>query len=173
MTNNGRSENVFVYQIMSDNIVKADMKSTALDISKMMIKKNISSVVITDNNSNKIIGIVTERDLIRHVCVPDISASSITAEANLMSSPLLTITKNTTIKDATKFMLEKRIRHLAVSDGNEILGIITTRDLINDMKSKIKQEMNIDYNIFDMMTMTDIPLEEGGLSLPLAEDELK
>ena len=66
---------------------------TGLDISKLMIKKNISSVVITDNNSNKIIGIVTERDLIRNVCVPNILASSITAARNLMSSPLLTITK--------------------------------------------------------------------------------
>ncbi|MFB5598714.1 MAG: cyclic nucleotide-binding/CBS domain-containing protein [Nitrososphaeraceae archaeon] len=173
MPDNETFEKVFVYQIMSDNIVTANMNTTALDISKLMIKKNISSVVITDSKTNKIIGIVTERDLIRNVCVPNILASSVTAAGKLMSSPLLTISKETTIKEATKFMLEKRIRHIAISDGEEILGIITTRDLINDMRSKIKPEMNLDYNILDMMNMTDIPLEEGGFSLPLAEDELK
>jgi len=173
MPDNEKTDKIFAYQIMSDNIVKANANSTGLDISKLMIKKNISSVVITDNNSDKIIGIVTERDLIRNVCVPNILASSVTAARNLMSSPLLTVTKNTTIKAATKLMLEKRIRHLAVGDGEEILGIITTRDIINNMRIKMKQEMKLDYDILDVMTMADVPLEEGGFSLPLAEDELK
>jgi len=90
-----------------------------------------------------------------------------------MSSPLLTIDKGSTIKEAVKFMVDKRIRRLAVSDGNDILGIVTTTDVINDLKSKIKQNLKFDSNILDMITMTDIPLEEGGFSLPLDEDELK
>ena len=57
-------------------------------------------------------------------------------------------------------MLEKRIRHLAVGDGEEILGIITTRDLINTMRIRMKQDMKLDYDILEVMTMADIPLRK-------------
>lgn len=165
------SEKTFVHQIMRDNIIKVNSSSIASDISKLMIKKRISSVAVT-GESDKIIGIITERDLVGSICAKDILASSLTAE-KVMSSPLLTIDKGSTIKEAVKFMVDKRIRHLAVSDGNNILGIVTTTDVINDLKSKIKQDLKLDSNILDMITMTDIPLEEGGFSLPLDEDEFK
>jgi len=164
------SEKTFVHQIMRDNIIKVNSSSIASDISKLMIKKRISSVAVT-GESDKIIGIITERDLVGSICAKDILASSLTAE-KVMSSPLLTIDKGSTIKEAVKFMVDKRIRHLAVSDGNDILGIVTTTDVINDLKSKIKQNLKFDSNILDMITMADIPLEEGGFSLPLDEDNL-
>ena len=163
-------QSMYVYEIMSKNVVKVNHEISALDISKIMVKRRVSSVSIIDND-NKIIGIVTEKDLIREVCAKNILANTLTA-AKVMSSPLITISKNSSINDATKLMVEKKIKHLAIHENNDVIGIVTTYDLINVLRNKIKS-MDLDSNLLDAISMADIPLEEGGFSLPLSEDELK
>jgi predicted transcriptional regulator len=155
---------------MSKNVIKVNYEISALEISKTMVKRRISSVVIIDNN-DKIIGIVTEKDLIKEVCAKNLLATTLTA-AKVMSSPLITISKNSTINDATKLMVEKKIKHLAIHENNDIIGILTTYDLINLLRNKVKS-IELDSNLLDAISMADIPLEEGGFSLPLSEDELK
>jgi len=163
-------QSMYIYEIMSKNVVKVNHEVSALEISKIMVKRRVSSVSIIDND-NKTIGIVTEKDLIREVCAKNILANTVTA-AKVMSSPLITISKNSSINDATKLMVEKKIKHLAIHDNNDIIGIVTTYDLINVLRNKLKS-MDLDSNLLDAISMTDIPLEEGGFSLPLSEDELK
>jgi signal-transduction protein with cAMP-binding, CBS, and nucleotidyltransferase domain len=163
-------QSMYVYEIMSKNVVKVNHEISALEISKIMVKRRVSSVSIIDND-NKIIGIVTEKDLVREVCAKNILANTLTA-AKVMSSPLITISKNSSINDATKLMVEKKIKHLAIHENNDVIGIVTTYDLINVLRNKMKS-MDLDSNLLDAISMADIPLEEGGFSLPLSEDELK
>ncbi len=163
-------QSMYIYEIMSKNVVKVNHEISALEISKIMVKRRVSSVSIIDND-NKIIGIVTEKDLISEVCAKNILANTLTA-AKVMSSPLITISKNSSINDATKLMVEKKIKHLAIHENNDVIGIVTTYDLINVLRNKIKS-MDLDSNLLDAISMADIPLEEGGFSLPLSEDELK
>lgn len=163
-------QSMYIYEIMSKNVVKVNHEISALEISKIMVKRRVSSVSIIDND-NKIIGIVTEKDLIREICAKNILANTLTA-AKVMSSPLITISKNSSINDATKLMVEKKIKHLAIHENNDVIGIVTTYDLINVLRNKIKS-MDLDSNLLDAISMADIPLEEGGFSLPLSEDELK
>jgi signal-transduction protein with cAMP-binding, CBS, and nucleotidyltransferase domain len=170
MHNVDDSQTIYIYEIMSKNVVKVNHDISAFEISKIMLQRKISSVSIIDNN-NKIIGIVTEKDLVREVCAKNVLANTLKA-ANVMSSPLITISKNSTINDATKLMVEKKIKHLAIQENNDIIGIVTTYELINVLRNRIKF-MDLDSNLLDAISMTDIPLEEGGFSLPLSEDELK
>jgi|SoiMethySBSTD1v2_1073268.scaffolds.fasta_scaffold126245_4 signal-transduction protein with cAMP-binding, CBS, and nucleotidyltransferase domain len=164
------SNSMYIHEIMSKNVIKVNYEISAFEISKIMVKRRISSVVIIDNN-DKIIGIVTEKDLIKEVCAKNLLATTLTA-SKVMSSPLITISKNSTINDATKLMVEKKIKHLAIHDNNDIIGILTTYDLINVLRNKVKS-IELDSNLLDAISMADIPLEEGGFSLPLSEDELK
>ncbi len=170
MHNADESPSMYIHEIMSKNVVKVNHEISTLEISKIMVKQGVSSVGIIDND-NKIIGIVTEKDLIREVCAKNILANTLTA-AKIMSSPLITISKNSNINDAAKLMVEKKIKHLAIYENNDIIGIVTTSDLINFLRNKIKS-MDLDSNLLDAISMADIPLEEGGFSLPLSEDELK
>jgi predicted transcriptional regulator len=170
MHNVDESPSMYIHEIMSKNVVKVNHEISALEISKIMVKQGVSSVGIIDND-NKIIGIVTEKDLIREVCAKNILANTLTA-AKIMSSPLITISKDSNINDAAKLMVEKKIKHLAIYENNDIIGIVTTSDLINFLRNKIKS-MDLDSNLLDAISMADIPLEEGGFSLPLSEDELK
>ena len=170
MHSSDNSNSTYIHEIMSKNVVKVNYEISAFEISKIMVKRRISSVVIIDNN-DKIIGIVTEKDLIKEVCAKKLLATTLTA-SKVMSSPLITISKNSTINDATKLMVEKKIKHLAIHDNNDIIGILTTYDLINVLRNKVKS-IELDSNLLDAISMADIPLEEGGFSLPLSEDELK
>jgi predicted transcriptional regulator len=170
MHSSDNSNSTYIHEIMSKNVVKVNYEISALEISKTMVKRRISSVVIIDNN-DKIIGIVTEKDLIKEICAKNLLANTLSA-AKVMSSPLITIRKNSTINDATKLMVEKKIKHLAILENNDIIGILTTYDLINLLRDKIKS-IDLDSNLLDAISMADIPLEEGGFSLPLSEDELK
>ena len=166
------SRNFPVKEIISKNIVGIDSKKTSLDVAKLMTQKMISAVAVT-NNQNKIIGIITERDLVKEICAKNIMSNTVDAE-KVMSSPLQNINKNSSVIDAAKIMSKKRIRHLAVveDDNNKILGIITATDIIRFFKKKLLLD-KIDKNLLDVIEMTEMPLEEGGFSLPLDEDELK
>ncbi len=170
MHNKDPSPLVYVYEVMSKNLIKVKHNSSAQEISNIMISNRISSVTVIDDK-DKIIGIVTEKDLVREVCYKNILANTLTA-TKVMSSPLITINKNSTLSDATKLMVEKRIRHLAIKENNDIIGIVSTSDLINVLKNRIKN-VDLDSNLLNALSMTDIPLEAGGFSYPLTEDELK
>lgn len=114
---------------MSKNIVTMPSKSNALEAIKTMVERKISSIMLTDK-SNKIVGIITERDLLREVCGKGLSAQRVPV-SSVMSTPLLTIDKNLSIEDAARLMVEFKVRHIAVKDkeNNELIGVITTSDL--------------------------------------------
>ena len=96
-----------------------------------MKDKNISSLIVVDR-FGKIKGLVTERDLVRKVCVKDVSTSKVIIK-EIMSLPLITINPNDSPSKAVDMMVQHNIRHLLVVDNkmeiNEPIGIVTPRDL--------------------------------------------
>lgn len=77
-----------------------------------MRDKNISSLVVTDSH-NKPAGILTERDLVRKICVNDASSSNIQIK-DIMSFPLLTVDATASVREAADIMIQNRVRHLLV-----------------------------------------------------------
>ena len=73
-------------------------------------------------------GIVTETDLIRKVLAKGMDPSLAMVD-QIMTSPLLTITPNRPMLDASQLMETNHVRYLCVSDKDEIVGIISMRDL--------------------------------------------
>jgi CBS domain-containing protein len=102
-----------------------------------MRDKNVSSLVVIDDSNNKPIGIVTERDLVRKVCVNDTSSNSSSSSKmlikNIMSSPLVTIDATLSVEAAADAMIQNKVRHLLVIENNDInrpLGIVTPTDFV-------------------------------------------
>ena len=90
----------------------------------------MSSLVVVDANG-KLEGLVTERDLVRKVCINDIRTSTVTNK-EIMSSPLITIDSNSSPSIAAHMMLQTNVKHLLVVDEsnvNKAVGIITPVDL--------------------------------------------
>jgi CBS domain-containing protein len=100
------------------------------EAARKMKDNNVSSLVVVDGEG-KPQGLVTERDLVRKVCINDVRTSSVTNK-DIMSSPLITIDSNSTASVAVEMMLQNNIRHLLVvdkSNTNKPIGMITPLDL--------------------------------------------
>ena len=103
-----------VGSIAKRKIISLDIKKTVKDAAKVMVNSDIGAVVVSD--SGKLVGIVTERDILRKVTATSRDASSIRL-GSIMSSPLVTIEASQGLGEATSLMLEKKIRRLrAVPD---------------------------------------------------------
>ena len=100
---------------------------------EMMRRDTLGSVLVESLGREKrepaIIGIVTETDLVRKVVAQGRDAARTTA-GEVMASPLITIAPDRPMLEASHVMEKHRIRHLAVSNGKEILGLISVRDLV-------------------------------------------
>jgi len=119
-----------VKRVMARNIVTVDKQSTAMEVAAIMDTKNVGSVLVVDKTDGKYVGIVTERDIVRKVVAKGLDGSSYLVKG-VMSSPLVTIESTKTIFEAGDLMDQKRVRHLAVTEGSEVVGILSIRDLIN------------------------------------------
>lgn len=116
-----------VREIMSLDVITADVNGSLPEIAKEMIKYDRSSAIVTENG--KPIGIITERDITRKI-IPDDRKPSSVLLSGIMTSPLITIDQNTPVSDAIQLMLSNKIRRLPVFRNEELIGIITSQDII-------------------------------------------
>ena len=123
-----------VGEIMTKKLETIAISNSAQEAAKKMRDKNVSSLLVIDNNNNsKPIGIVTERDLVRKVCVNDASSKH-TMIQEVTSSPLVTIDAISSVEVAADVMTQNKVRHLLVVENNDVnkpLGIITPGDFID------------------------------------------
>jgi CBS domain-containing protein len=105
-----------------------------------MADKNVSSLVVIDR-ADKPIGIITERDLVRQVCVNEASSSTVIIH-HIMSSPLVTIDANSSVEAAADVMIQNKVRHLLVvmENGNRTLGIITPTNFTTYLKKNLNMD---------------------------------
>ena len=98
---------------------------------RIMHENNIGCVVIVNKNganSGNPIGIITERDVVR--LLGSLNPSLLqTPLHEIISKPLITISLNSSIKDAIQTMQQKNIRRLIIVDKEKMVGIITDKDI--------------------------------------------
>ena len=116
----------FVNEIMSKNILTLDKSTSLQEAAEHMKKLNVGCVIVTD--SNNLIGIITERDFVTKIAAE--GRPLFTEIKEVMSSPLITIDPEETIWEASELMKEKLIHKLPVKKNDEIVGIITTTDIV-------------------------------------------
>ena len=100
---------------------------TALDAARLMNDKRIGSLVVLEGD--KVIGIVTERDILRRLVACECDPSQ-TPVSKIMSSPVACCRPRTSIEECRGVMTEKRIRHLPVVEKGRLQGIITSGDIL-------------------------------------------
>lgn len=95
---------------------------------KVMVENNIGSIVVVDR-SDAPAGIITERDVVRHMAEKPISFAA--PASQLMSKPLVTIHPNGSLRDALQTMQSRDIRRLIIvsDDGRNMVGIVTDKDV--------------------------------------------
>ncbi len=116
----------FVNEIMSKNVLTVDKSVSLQEAAQNMNKLNIGCVIVTDGT--KPLGIVTERDFVTKVAAE--GRPLFTEISEIMSSPLITIGPEETIWEASEMMKEKLIHKLPVKENEQIIGIVTTTDIV-------------------------------------------
>ena len=132
-----------VSEILGDKVrevIKIDADASALDAVRKMVGANTGSLLVTDDN--KLIGIVTERDYLRRVAQEGPADDSVSVR-EIMSSPLVVVSPETTIDECMAVMTDRRIRHLPVVDNGDVIGIVSIGDVVK-FKSK-QQSFEIRY----------------------------
>ncbi len=116
----------FVNHIMSKNVLTVDKSTSLQEAALNMRKSKVGCVIVTENT--KPIGIVTERDFVTKVAAD--GRPLFTDISEVTSSPLITISSEETIWEAAEMMKQKGIHKLAVQKNKQIIGIVTTTDIV-------------------------------------------
>lgn len=107
--------------------------ASAVAVAGRMREQGIGSVLVESvdpgSGVSRFAGIATETDLVQKVLAKGLNASQ-TRAAQIMASPLLTITPDQPMLDAGHLMEANRVRHLCVLEGGDIVGLISVRDLV-------------------------------------------
>lgn len=112
---------------MSQDVRTVTRETTASTIARVFAEDDIGSVVVTSPDMKGILGIVTKSDIMHQVAV-DADISSICVDS-FMSTPVVTVTGDKSIREAATLMREHSIQHLPVVDDDELVGILTTTNL--------------------------------------------
>jgi len=124
-----------VGDIMTPKVVTEDEDAPATKISKAMELTGVGSVVIT--KGGKPVGIITDRDIALKVTMKNRIPSEIKAK-EIMSSPLITIEPDAPQEKACELMAEKGIRRIPVMEDDELVGIISVRNVLTRNPACIK-----------------------------------
>ncbi len=143
-----------IAEIMTSRTETIGLEDNAQEAARKMKHKNVSSLVVVDKN-DQAVGIVTERDLVREVCVQDASSNQHIIK-NIMSSPIVTIDPNSSVETAANVMMQNKVRHLVVVNEKKTLGIITATNFVNYLNQHLDLD---DVNARILSALSEEPSE--------------
>lgn len=117
-----------VEQLMKKDLACVQAGTTATAAAAMMEQRAIGSVFVEQRG--KIVGIVTESDIVRKVVGVNLLPERILVE-EIMSAPIIGIENNRPIIEAADLMESNQTRHLAVTKSGAIIGVLSVRDLLH------------------------------------------
>jgi len=116
-----------VSDIMSSPVITVQKETNVRDATILMIDKRIGCLIVAE--MNKPIGIVTKSDIIKRVVMTCLDPCEVKM-GDVMSSPLITISKNLGILAAMRKMRETALTQLVVMEGEKMVGIVSERDVL-------------------------------------------
>ena len=123
-----------------DQIWSIEPKATIFEALEIMSEKGIGALLVMEDGKLK--GIFSERDYARKVILKGKSSKE-TPVGELMTKKVFYIDSQKTINDCMAMMTAKRIRHVPVIEDNQVMGIVTIGDVVNQIISE--QEVTINH----------------------------
>jgi len=125
---------ILVRDIMRRNVKTVRTGDSVHAAVLKMNKFQIGSVIVTNNG--RAVGIITERNILERIVEPRLDPGTIWAK-DIMSSPLVTVGPNDAVEEAAKIMAQKRIKKLPVVEGDKIVGVVSTSDIVRANPTQI------------------------------------
>ena len=113
-----------VGEIMTPDVLGLEPATSLVDAARRMHERRVGAVVVLDGQ--RLVGIVTERDVLRAVATGAIGGSV----SDAMTHGPDTIGPDESAGQAAALMIHGGFRHLPVVDGNDVVGMLSIRDLV-------------------------------------------
>jgi CBS domain-containing protein len=97
---------------------------------KLLASFGVGAVLVMDKD--KLVGIFSERDYTRKVALQGKNSREITI-ADIMTREVIAVPPDAGTRVCMSLMSQKKIRHLPVLDGTKVLGMISIRDIMDDI----------------------------------------
>ena len=121
-------------------IFSVEPQASVLDAIRLMAERHVGALLVMRGGALE--GIVSERDYALKVILRGRSATD-TAVRDIMSSPVLTVSLDTTVPQCMQLVTDRRVRHLPVVDGGRVVGMVSIGDLVKaviaDQQQQIEQ----------------------------------
>jgi CBS domain-containing protein len=104
--------------------------TTVFDALKVLAEHEVGALMVMAHG--KLVGIVSERDYTRKIALQGRSSKD-TRVGEIMTRNVIAVSPGTRTKDCMALMSQKKIRHLPVLDGDTVLGMISIRDIMDDI----------------------------------------
>ncbi len=120
-------------------VITTSLNTSLKDALERMAEKEVGALVVTSED-NTILGIFSERDFARKTLTqPDFSLDL--PVETLMTAPVIYLKASQSMEECMTIMTEKHIRHLPVVENDQLIGIISIRDVIDWMVAEKKLEI--------------------------------
>jgi len=117
-----------IEQFMEESLLTLNPEASVTDAAKLMLEKTVGALLVYDGS--KYLGIVTSIDFSHKVLAQELDPEK-TKIAGIMAQPLVTLDRNQSMKDAYLCMHQHNIRHLAVTENEEVVGVLSVKDFAN------------------------------------------
>lgn len=139
-------------EIMSSPVETCTSATPVKSVAKQMLARNIGAVLVCDKK-DEVKGIVSERDLVAKVLASEAIDPRQTTAADVMTANPYSMTPETYMYEATSFMMAHRIKHMPIIADNEVVGIVSQRDL---MRYRSQKSMLLVGNIKEAKTIAEL-----------------
>ena len=123
---------MIVEEIMKKNPLMIDPLSSLREALAMMKEKKVKSLVVNKQNPNDAYGIITYTSVLKAIVAEDGDVDLLNVY-DVYAKPAITISKYVDIKHAARLMVNHSIKRIVVADSNEIEGLITMTDIIENL----------------------------------------
>jgi len=127
---------VKVKDVMVKNVVKIKSDVSILEAIKKMHHKGTTSLFVKEKGAKEY-GIVTRKDIIHQVIAHNKDPKRIRV-SDIMSMPLIAISRDLTIENVAMLMAKTNIRRFPVMNGDKLVGLISNSDILRASISKLK-----------------------------------
>ncbi len=103
---------------------------TVFEALQLLADYEVGALMVMDQG--KLVGVLSERDYTRKIALQGRSSKD-TRVKDIMTGEVLYVSPNSGTRKCMALMSEKKLRHLPVLDGNTVLGMISVRDILDDM----------------------------------------
>jgi len=125
-----------VKEIMNTDVKTINLNSNVREAAELMSKSNIGGLIVVEDS--KLVGIVTERDVMKKVVALNKSATKTKVKA-VMTKKVIMIDPDKDVEEAAEIMLERKIKKLPIVYKNKLIGILTATDICAAQPKLIEQ----------------------------------